>query len=169
MSELTEAFSHQYVISLPTMIVRLLLAGLLGAIIGFEREWQSRPAGLKTHTMVCIASATFTLLSLELVNVPYFNDQNIQMDPLRLIEAITSGVAFLAAGFIIFAKGEVKGITTGAGMWLASAVGLAAGLGMWEIAVLATILSVSVLLIMRLVQPAVQNAAASDDTDETKS
>lgn len=149
MPDISQAFDHDYALPLTTIVARLVLATLLGAAIGFEREWRSRPAGLKTHTMVCLASATFTVLSLELVNVHFFDDQNIRMDPLRLIEAITSGVAFLAAGFIIFAKGEVKGITTGAGMWLAAAVGLAAGLGMWEVAVLATLFAVSVLVLLR--------------------
>jgi len=119
-------------LSLPVVLARMLLATLLGAVIGLEREWRKRPAGLKTHMMVCLASATFKIVSLELVNVPVFDDQNIRMDPSRLVEAITSGVAFLAAGFIIFAKGQITGITTGAGMWLAAAIGLASGLGLWQ-------------------------------------
>lgn len=138
MDQFWAEFTHDNVISLPVVLARMLLATVLGAVIGLEREWRQRPAGLKTHMVVCLASATFTLVSLELVNIPAFDDPNIRMDPSRLIEAITNGVAFLAAGFIIFAKGKIMGITTGAGMWLAASVGLASGLGLWHIAIIAT-------------------------------
>lgn len=141
-------FTHENLISLPVVVARMLLATLLGSVIGLEREWRRRPAGLKTHMLVCLASATFTIVSLELVRVPVFDDQNIRMDPSRLVEAITSGVAFLAAGFIIFARGRITGITTGAGMWLAAAVGLASGLGLWHIAILATLIAVTVLIVV---------------------
>ncbi|HCH72524.1 MAG TPA: hypothetical protein DFK19_11955, partial [Ochrobactrum sp.] len=100
MEQFWAEFTHDNIVSLPVVLARMLLATLLGSIIGLEREWRRRPAGLKTHMLVCLASATFTIVSLELVNVPVFNDQNIRMDPSRLVEAITSGVAFLAAGFI---------------------------------------------------------------------
>lgn len=148
MEQFWAEFTHDNLISLPVVLARMLLATLLGAIIGLEREWRQRPAGLKTHMMVCLASATFTIVSLELVNVPEFDDQNIRMDPSRLVEAITSGVAFLAAGFIIFAKGKITGITTGAGMWLAAAIGLASGLGLWHIAIMATVIAVSMLILV---------------------
>lgn len=146
MEQFWSEFTHENLISLPVVLARMILATFLGAIIGLEREWRRRPAGLKTHMMVCLASATFTIVSLELVNVPIFEDQNIQMDPSRLVEAITSGVAFLAAGFIIFAKGKITGITTGAGMWLAAAIGLASGLGLWHIAIIATVIAVAMLI-----------------------
>ena len=140
MEQFWAEFTHDNVISLPVVLARMLLATLLGSIIGLEREWRRRPAGLKTHMLVCLASATFTIVSLELVNVPVFNDQNIRMDPSRLVEAITSGVAFLAAGFIIFARGKITGITTGAGMWLAASVGLAIGAGFYLAAILCSII-----------------------------
>ncbi|MBQ0707705.1 MULTISPECIES: MgtC/SapB family protein [unclassified Ochrobactrum] len=148
MEQFWAEFTHDNVISSPVVLARMLLATVLGSIIGLEREWRRRPAGLKTHMLVCLASATFTIVSLELVNVPVFNDQNIRMDPSRLVEAITSGVAFLAAGFIIFARGKITGITTGAGMWLAASVGLASGLGLWHIAIMATFIAVAVLIVV---------------------
>ncbi len=70
------------------------------------------------------------------------------VDPLRLIEAVTAGVAFLAAGMIVFNKGEVKGLTTGAGLWFAGSIGLACGLGFWQIGVLATLFAFSVLFLI---------------------
>ncbi|MFB2551763.1 MgtC/SapB family protein [Ensifer soli] len=134
------------------MVARLLLAAILGALIGIEREWRDRPAGLKTHMMVCLASAVFTIVAIELVNAPPFAGENVQMDPSRLVEAITGGVAFLAAGFIVLSRGEVQGITTGAGMWLAGAVGLAAGLGLWQIAVTASVMALAIFVAIHRMQ-----------------
>ncbi len=74
------------------------------------------------------------------------------MDPMRLLEAITNGVAFLAAGMIAFTRGRVVGLTTGAGMWLAGAIGLAAGLGFWRIALVATAAALVVLSLLRTVE-----------------
>ncbi|MFB8342452.1 MgtC/SapB family protein [Brucella cytisi] len=166
MEQFWAEFTHENVISLPVVLARMLLATLLGSIIGLEREWRRRPAGLKTHMVVCLASATFTIVSLELVNVPVFNDQNIRMDPSRLVEAITSGVAFLAAGFIIFARGKITGITTGAGMWLAASVGLASGLGLWHIAIMATLIAVTVLVVVGRMENSVgpDNSKVEDKT-----
>lgn len=166
MEQFWAEFTHENVISLPVVLARMLLATLLGSIIGLEREWRRRPAGLKTHMLVCLASATFTIVSLELVNVPVYNDQNIRMDPSRLVEAITSGVAFLAAGFIIFARGKITGITTGAGMWLAASVGLASGLGLWHIAIMATLIAVTVLVVVGRMENSVgpDNSKVEDKT-----
>lgn len=130
--------------------LRLLLATLLGAAIGFEREWARRPAGLRTHILVCLAAATAAVLTIEIAHAAPFREDSVRVDPIRLVEAVTAGVAFLAAGFIIFNRGEVHGLTTAAGMWLAGAVGLASGLGFWQIALLATLLGVVVLWLLRL-------------------
>lgn len=124
---------------------RLLLAAALGAAIGFEREWRRHHAGLRTHTLVALAAATFAILGVEIVHSAQFDDASAQVDPMRVIEAVTAGVAFLAAGSIIFSRGKLQGLTTGAGLWLAGSVGLAAGLGFWSIAALATLLSLLVL------------------------
>lgn len=140
------------VLPLAEVALRLAAALVLGALLGIEREWRERPAGLRTHILVCVASATFALIAIEIVNEPMFSGEQLRIDPLRLVEAITGGVAFLAAGFIVFFKGEVHGVTTGAGMWLASAVGLAAGLGLFAIAGLAALLGIAVLSLIRRVE-----------------
>ncbi len=84
-------------------------------------------------------------------------DDGARQDPLRLIEAVTAGVAFLAAGTIIVARGRIKGLTTGAGLWLAGAIGLAAGLGFWQIAAFATFLAVIVLGLLHPLEKVVPN------------
>lgn len=106
---------------------RIALAGLLGAVIGIDREFNQRSAGLRTHMLVGMASAFFAILATEIVGrIP--EQGGATGDPVRIIEAVTAGVAFLAAGAIIRSGGEVEGVTTAAGLWLAGAVGLACGL-----------------------------------------
>jgi putative Mg2+ transporter-C (MgtC) family protein len=145
MEQLVEEFGHPTYTAFPVIAARLLLAALFGAAIGFEREWRNRPAGLRTHILVCVAAAIYALLTIEIVHAPMFTAAETQYDPIRIVEAVTAGVAFLAAGIVIFTKGEVHGLTTGAGMWLAGAIGVAAGLGLWQVALFATVLALLVL------------------------
>ena len=152
MESLAPGFENSTYLPFSGIALRLFLATLLGAVIGFEREWHRRPAGLRTHILVCLAAATAAVLTIEIAHATPFNEGSIRVDPVRLIEAVTAGVAFLAAGFIVFSRGEVHGLTTAAGMWLAGAVGLACGLGFWQIALLATLLGIAVLWILRLLE-----------------
>lgn len=147
MSALADEFTHPTYLAFSVIAARLLFAALLGALIGFEREWRARPAGLRTHILICVAAATIGILTIEISHAPIFAGQNMSLDPLRAVEAVTAGVAFLAAGSILFARGQVQGLTTGAGMWLAGAIGLAAGFGLWQIAGLGTLL---ILVVMGL-------------------
>ena len=126
----------------------------LGGIIGWEREVHSRAAGLRPHMMIPLAAAVFAILAMELVHFEAVPGQQMRVDPLRLIEAVTSGVAFLAAGSIVVSGVSVRGITTGASMWLCGAIGLACGMGDLSLALLTTALAMTVLwLIHRLISP----------------
>jgi putative Mg2+ transporter-C (MgtC) family protein len=149
MMEIWSELGHATATPFPVVAARLVLAAVCGAAIGFEREWRDRPAGLRTHILVCLAAAAFAVLTLEMVNQPALDRDGVQLDPLRIIEAVTSGVAFLAAGVVIVARGEIHGLTTGAGLWLAGAIGVAAGLGLWQIALFATLLALVVLGLLR--------------------
>lgn len=164
MESLVEEFGHPTFTSFPVIVARLLLAALFGALIGFEREWRSRPAGLRTHMLVCVAAATFAILTIEIVHAPMFHlegvRESVKVDPIRVVEAVTAGIAFLAAGTIMFSRGEVHGLTTGAGMWLAGAIGVAAGLGYWQIAGLGTVL---VLIVLGLLHALEVKLDISDD------
>lgn len=154
MEEFMDRFGQQTWLPFSVIAGRLLLAAALGSVVGMEREWRDRPAGLRTHILICLATAAIAILTIEITHVDVFAGQEIRIDPIRLVEATTAGVAFLAAGLIFFAKGEVHGLTTGAGMWLAGAIGLAVGLGFWQIAVLATVLA---LIVLGLLQIALTN------------
>ena len=136
------------------VVVRLLGAALMAVPLGLEREIKHRPAGLRTHMLVALAAAMFAVLATEIAASPRFSGQQVRADPLRVVQAVTSGVAFLAAGFIIFSRGHVRGVTTGAGIWLAAAVGLAAGYGYWLIALVGMIVGAFVMAALRRVEGA---------------
>ncbi|WOS63441.1 MgtC/SapB family protein [Sinorhizobium fredii] len=140
----------------PVIFARLCGAILLGALIGIEREKRQRPAGLRTHILVSLASAIFAVVAVESVHMTSLSGPEVRIDPIRVVEAVTAGVAFLAAGMIVFSKGEVKGLTTGAGMWLAGAVGISVGFGFWLIATFAAVASLIVLFILGRMEVALQ-------------
>ncbi len=130
---------------------RMVIAALLGGIIGIERELHAKPAGLRTHILVALAACLFTLISLNLIAAIDPADSHIRTDPLRLIQALTAGIAVLAAGAIIHSGAAVHGLTTGASMWMVGVIGLASGAGRIGLAIMATLLALIVLLTLRLV------------------
>ncbi|MFC7703921.1 MgtC/SapB family protein [Plastorhodobacter daqingensis] len=142
-------------VAVETVVVRLITAVVLGAAIGFEREYHAHSAGLRTHILISLAACLFTLIAFELINVEIAGAADQQTDPLRLIEAVTAGVAFLAAGSIITSGGQVHGLTTGAGMWLAGAIGLACGTGRIVLALIATGIALVVLWMLRTASSAI--------------
>jgi len=128
---------------------RLGGALLCGFAIGVDREWRQRPAGLRTTMLVGLASAVFTIMALDMYAAIQAAEDDAASDPLRLLEAITAGVAFLAAGTIIMRSGEVHGLTTGASLWLSGALGMACGQAMFGLAAVATVLALIVLIVLR--------------------
>lgn len=135
------------------VLLRLVMAVVLGGLIGWEREMRNKPAGLRTHILIALAACLFALIAFGMIeNVDPENQTHVRTDPLRLIEAVTAGVAFLAAGAIIQSGGSVHGLTTGAGMWLAGAIGLSAGSGRLALAILVTIVALIVLRVLRLLE-----------------
>jgi putative Mg2+ transporter-C (MgtC) family protein len=107
----------------------LLLAVALGAIVGIQREKAHRPAGLRTHMLVCIGSCLFTIISM-----------SFSLDPARIASGIVAGIGFIGAGTIWAEKDKVKGITTAASLWATSAIGLTVGIGDYPLATTVTIL-----------------------------
>lgn len=132
---------------------RLCAALGFGAAIGFEREARDRAAGLRTHMLVSLASALFTVIAFEMYGRLRDSGVTSGADPLRLLEAVTAGVAFLAAGSILRDSGGVRGLTTGAGLWLAGAVGMASGYGLYGLAAVSTVLAIVVLALLQLAKP----------------
>ncbi|RCS21714.1 MgtC/SapB family protein [Phyllobacterium salinisoli] len=136
----------------PVILARICGALVLVAIIGIDRETRNRPAGLRTHLLVGLAAAIFGILAGEITRAPLYQIEQVRIDPLRVVEAVTAGVAFLAAGLIVFGKGQVHGLTTGAGMWLAAAIGLSTGYGFWIIGFFATLVGTVVLRLLYRVE-----------------
>jgi putative Mg2+ transporter-C (MgtC) family protein len=130
------------------ILIRLLIASVLGGLIGWERGAQSGTAGLRTHILVALAAALFTTLAFEIYQEAMEGGSS-NSDPIRAIEAVTAGIAFLGAGAIFQQRGSVQGLTTGAGMWLAGAVGVCAALGYYLIAAVVAVFAVIVLAAMR--------------------
>ncbi|SME92454.1 putative Mg2+ transporter-C (MgtC) family protein [Tistlia consotensis] len=131
---------------------RLGASMALGAVIGLDREWRDRPAGLRTHILVALASALFTILSFELFETAQQASSHARADPIRVVEAVLTGVAFLGAGTIIRASRRLEGVTTGASIWLVGAVGIACGGGFYELALIGTAMAVLVLTGLGMVE-----------------
>ena len=123
------------------LIQRLLLAALLGGVLGFEREVRQKSAGLRTNILIAIGSALFTLMSYELAGAA-------GADPGRIAAQIVTGVGFLGAGAIMRRNGDIHGLTTAATIWVNAAVGVAAGGGEYHLAFIATGVTLSALLLL---------------------
>ncbi|EJQ13160.1 methyltransferase [Bacillus cereus] len=121
------------------LIIRIGVAGLLGAIIGIEREIRSKEAGLKTHFLVAVGSALIMVVSKYAFSDIVF-EEHMALDPSRIAAQVVSGVGFLGAGTIIIQKQAVKGLTTAAGLWATAGIGLAIGAGMYVVGIGAMIL-----------------------------
>ena len=146
---------------------RLVAAMLLGAVIGFERQLRHKPAGLRTNMLVAIAACLFVIVGIELAELEFGNSDSKRADPLRLIEAVTAGVAFLAAGLIFTSGGKVRNITTGASLWLAGAIGLACGAGQIPLAAMVALIVVLVLMILRQMEKLLGTHDSRAQTDDT--
>lgn len=127
--------------SVTEVAIRLTVAVLIGGLLGWDRERSNKPAGIRTHMLVSLGSATFTLLGFE-VGEHYSKGD---FDPTRVLQGVVGGIGFLGAGAILQKGGQVSGITTAAGVWVAGALGAAAGVGAFVLALIATVLSFVVL------------------------
>ena len=146
--------------------LRLAAALVLGGLVGAEREWRLKPAGLRTHILVSVAACLFVLVGLEVSALGFGEGGEKRIDPLRLIEAVTAGVAFLAAGLIFTSGGRVRNVTTGASLWLAGAIGLASGAGQIPLAAMATVLVIAVLSLVRAAERGLGTHAADAREDD---
>lgn len=124
--------------------LRLCAAAMLGGFIGLEREIHGKEAGFRTYSLVCLGSALAMIVSVEMFET-YRNITNV--DPSRIAAQVVSGVGFLGAGAIIRFPQGIKGLTTAAGIWTASAIGLACGMGFYVPAFMATFLTLVILIV----------------------
>ncbi len=154
------------------LALRLTVGLVLGAVIGFERELHRQPAGFRTHSLVALGAALFTIVSA-------YGFTGEMVDPTRIAAQIVSGIGFIGAGTILQYRGHIRGLTTAASLWAVAAIGTAAGAGMFVMAVTGTLLILVVLSVLDRVEtiarrrlqlpPDQYDVAAMDDPDEGKS
>lgn len=145
------------------VMLRLVMAALLGGVLGYEREQHGKAAGLRTHMLVAMGAAMFTL-------VPQQSGMSIG-DMSRVIQGVVAGIGFLCAGAIIKNRSEqdVHGLTTAASVWMTAAIGIACGLGREVLAVLSTVLALGVLALVPLLTGAARGGrGGSDDARQQK-
>ncbi|WP_179190476.1 MgtC/SapB family protein [Candidatus Enterococcus mansonii] len=129
-------------LTIPEIIIRLCLAMLIGGVIGFERQYKNRPAGMRTHILVCMGATIIALIQVEIAANALQDATNhpelagvIRSDQARLIAQVVSGIGFLGAGTIIVTKQSVTGLTTAASLWAVAGLGIAIGMGYYAIAI----------------------------------
>ncbi len=143
-AELTRGLGDTHQLS--QVIIRLIAAVLLGAIVGFEREHAGKPAGLRTHTLVCLGTAIFVLVC---------GGVGMSSDGLsRVIQGIATGIGFIGAGSILKLSEErdIRGLTTAAGVWMTAAIGVCVGLGSIGVAGLSAILTIVILAVVGVME-----------------
>lgn len=128
---------------------RLVLAALLGATVGLERELAGKPAGLRTTLLICVGAAMFTELSLQIAGFAAVGGDALRGDPARLAAQIIPGIGFIGAGAILHARGRVTGLTTAATLWVVTAIGIAVGAGAYVEAIGTTVMVLATLLLLR--------------------
>ena len=122
---------------------RLAAATFLGGLIGLERERHGKEAGFRTYAIVCLGSALMMIVSVRIFEI---YETTARVDPSRIAAQVVSGIGFLGAGAIIRFPEKIRGLTTAAGIWVASGIGLACGLGDYRAAVLTTVLTLFILI-----------------------
>ena len=138
----------------PEMVAKLLLASMLGAVIGLEREVHGRSAGFRTHLLVSLGSCLYVILSIDFYRT-YGNSSGVGplgVDPARIAAQVVSGIGFLGAGAIIREKSSIRGLTTAACLWVAAAIGLSCGAGRFAPAIVVTFLAFLSLLLLKKVE-----------------
>ena len=148
------------------IFIQLILATLLGGIVGLEREYKRRAAGLRTYSLVSLGAALFTILGLKAAEM-YIdsNNSSLGIDPSRIIGQIVLGIGFLGAGLIIIRESRVEGLTTAAGLWVVAAVGAAVGVKLYSIAFFAAFLTLGILSVLRIVEEKFIHKSQPGDTE----
>lgn len=149
-----------------TVFFQLILATLLGMGLGVERSIAGKTAGMRTYALVSLGACLFTVTSV-LVSTAYIG--TVDFDPLRIAAGIVTGIGFIGAGVIIFRENTQKGLTTAAGLWTVSGIGVAVGFGLYSIAVFTTLLALSVFTLMWYLENRVKNLSNQIHDHDTES
>ncbi|MFA6325089.1 MAG: MgtC/SapB family protein [Candidatus Paceibacterota bacterium] len=154
---------EQFFIQNGGIILRLVVAIVLGMLIGAERLFVHKEAGMKTHALVSMGSALFIIIS-EYLAIKYSISGNY--DPARIASNIIVGIGFLGAGSIIFQNSQLRGLTTASGLWVTAGIGMAAGFGFFSLAVIVTILILVIFLSMNFIEKPIKKISDRIDKIE---
>jgi len=130
------------------MFIRLLAAAGLALVLGLEREIRGKAAGLRSHMMVSLGASAFIIMGMHILFATAEGDPSARIDPTRIVEGVIGGIGFLGAGSIIQSRGSVQGITTGASIWMAGAIGVACGLGIFALAGMVTVMALIIMVVL---------------------
>ncbi len=135
------------------ILIRLAAAMVAGGLIGLERSYYGRPAGFRTHTLVCMASSLLMLVTI--YQREWFSGamlETVRVDPTRMAQGIMTGIGFLGAGVIMKEGASIRGLTTAASIWITAAIGILAGVGFYSALAIVTILTLATLTLYRFVE-----------------
>ena len=152
---------------LPDAALRLL-AAMLAGVVGWEREWKDKAAGLRTHMLVSLGSALFMVCAVRFAELAAVEHPSQPVDPMRVLQGIAGGVGFLGAGAILRTRGSVHGLTTAATIWIAASLGVACGTANYGLAVLAVVFVLTTLVLFGVVERIVfPTSGKESDSPET--
>lgn len=147
------------------VIIKLTVALFLGVIIGLERVWAHKTAGMRTYALVSMGSALFVVVSSEMIKV-YENYPG--MNPLMIVAQIVVGVGFLGTGLIFSKDSKIMGLTTATGLWVAAGIGMASGFGLFNIAIISTILTLFIFIVLWFIEKSIKKSKYyQEDTIES--
>ena len=130
------------------LLLRLAVPAILGLLLGLDRELRGHAAGMRTHGLICFASAVMTVSALAL----FFQLGGDRLDPLRVFEAAAAFLGIIGAGLVVFSKGSIKNVTTAVHLWLTAVIGIACGAGLWPIVAIAAAGALVMLVILNVVE-----------------
>ncbi len=129
------------------ILLKVVLAVVLGGLIGIEREYKKKEAGLQTYSLVTLGACVFTVIANNIFYL-FEGSRGVSFDPSRVVVAVATGIGFIGAGVIIYRRFKVEGLTTAAGLWTSAAIGVALGAGFYFLALVSTVLAVLVLFVL---------------------
>ncbi|HEY9744869.1 MAG TPA: MgtC/SapB family protein [Oculatellaceae cyanobacterium] len=138
-------------LSLNEAVLRLVLAFLLGSVVGMEREYTQQSAGLRTHILVCMGATVFTIVSASMITYdmfPQVQGSRYVGDPSRIAAQIVSGIGFIGGGAVLRHGASIRGLTTAASLWMMASIGMLIGIGHYQLSIIATLFSFLVLFIV---------------------
>jgi putative Mg2+ transporter-C (MgtC) family protein len=159
---------EHFIITDIDMVIRPVLAMLLGSLLGVERLFAGKTAGMRTYSLVSLGATIFVMVGL-IVTGWYVEVGYASFDPMRMASQIVVGVGFLGAGLIIFRNDKISGLTTAAGLWLAAGVGISVGFGLFEIAIVATLLTLFIFSALGYVKNKLEKISSIEFPDPHRS